>query len=71
MGKEYIIYVGNKFSLEWYFTENKKIPALIYFNDLDRTERIEIFELFKLMADIGKILNTTKFRYEDDEDCYE
>lgn len=38
--KSYIAYEGPKFVVEWYFTEDGKIPALAYFNDLDDDDKI-------------------------------
>jgi hypothetical protein len=64
--KEYIVYQGPEFTIEWYFTDSGKMPALKYFNDLDRERMLEAYELFKTMANVGKILNITKFRNEGD-----
>lgn len=66
MKKEHIVYVGKKFTIEWYFNENDKSQAQEYFDALTRERKLDAFALFKTMADIGKILNITKFRNEGD-----
>lgn len=63
---KYIIYEGSKFTIEWYYTDTGKIPGLEYFNLLDKRRKVEALQLFKLMAEEGKILNITKFRHEGD-----
>lgn len=66
MSKEFIVYEGPEFSIEWYYTERGRSPAKVYFDELDRERKLEAFELFMVMAKIGKILNITKFRHEGD-----
>lgn len=36
------------------------------FDELDRERKLKAFELFMVMAKVGKILNITKFRHEGD-----
>lgn len=64
MQKEFIVYEGAEFTLEWYFNERGKSPAKTYFDELDRERKLDAFELFMTMAKVGKILNITKFRHE-------
>jgi len=66
MKKEFIVYEGPEFTIEWYYNDRGKSPAKTYFDELDRERKVEAFELFKTMAQIGKILNITKFRHEGD-----
>ncbi|MES2274087.1 MAG: type II toxin-antitoxin system RelE/ParE family toxin [Chlamydiota bacterium] len=66
MGKDFVVYKGLEFTIEWYFNERGKSPAKAYFDDLDRTRKLEAFELFMMMAKVGKIFNITKFRNEGD-----
>lgn len=66
MRKEFIVYEGPEYTIEWYYNERGKSPAKAYFDDLDRERRLEAFELFMVMAKVGKILNITKFRHEGD-----
>lgn len=66
MKKEFIVYRGTEYTIEWYYNQRGKSQAKEYFEDLDRERKLEAFELFKVMAMIGKILNITKFRHEGD-----
>ena len=66
MNKEFIVYKGPEFIIEWYYNDRGKSPAKTYFDDLDRERKLAAFELFMAMAKIGKILNITKFRHEGD-----
>lgn len=66
MSKEFIVYEGPEFTIEWYFTDRGKSFAKKYFDSLDRERKLEAFELFVTMARIGKIFNITKFRHEGD-----
>ncbi|MGZ3633064.1 MAG: type II toxin-antitoxin system RelE/ParE family toxin [Parachlamydiaceae bacterium] len=64
MLKEFVVYEGTEFTIEWYYNKRGKSPAKTYFDGLDRERKLEAFELFMTMAKIGKILNITKFRNE-------
>jgi len=64
MTKEFIVYEGPEFTIEWYYNERGKSAAKTYFDELDRDRKLEAFELFMTIARIGKILNITKFRHE-------
>ncbi|MBK8502707.1 MAG: type II toxin-antitoxin system RelE/ParE family toxin [Saprospiraceae bacterium] len=64
--KEYIVYEGAHFSIEWYYNEKGKSEPLKFYEDLDRNQRIQLLELVKLLGDIGQIRNITKFRNEGD-----
>lgn len=66
MSKEFIVYSGTEFTIEWYHNERGKSLAKKYFDELDRQRKLEAFELFMTMANQGKIFNITKFRYEGD-----
>jgi hypothetical protein len=66
MSKEFIVYEGPEYTIEWYYDDRGKSPAKAYFDELDRGAKLEAYELFMLMAKVGKILNKTKFRYEGD-----
>ena len=44
----------------------RKSQAKKYFDELSRDRKLEAFELFMMMAKVGKILNITKFRHEGD-----
>jgi phage-related protein len=64
--KSCVIYVGQKFILEWYYDKNGKSVAYDYF--INSTEEIQdkFFILLKKMGDSGKIYDITKFRNEGD-----
>src|SRR3990167_5820657 len=65
--KEYIAYQGEKYVIEWYFTEKGDCPAFDYYNALDKNRRVKTLCLLKRMGDIGKINDTTKFNNEGDK----
>lgn len=65
--KEYIVYEGQKYKVEWYFTEGGTSPALEYYNNLEQNQRIKLLYLIKRMGDFGKINDTTKFNNEGDQ----
>lgn len=65
--QKYIIYKGQKFTIEWYFDSNGKSQSRDYFMDLASARKDKALYLFKLMGDIGKILNIEKFRNEGDQ----
>ncbi|TAE59240.1 MAG: hypothetical protein EAZ87_10440 [Nostocales cyanobacterium] len=67
MSKEYIIYVGSVFQLEWYFDENGESEALEYFNQLSEQQQLKFLFLVKRIGDFGKISNKEQFRNEGDK----
>ena len=66
MTTERIIYEGEEYKLEWYYSKNGKSQALEYFEDMSDEQKRKAIHLFKAMGDIGTIQNKTKFRNEDD-----
>ena len=65
--KQYLIYQGQAFRLEWYWDESGHAQALEYFNHLDDVQKAKALSLFVRMGDIGKIFDETKFRNEGDK----
>jgi phage-related protein len=65
--KEYIVFNGSKFAIEWYFDHKGNSSALNYFESLSEDEQIKSLGLFELMGNIGEIKNKTKFNYEGDK----
>lgn len=61
-----IVHRGKEFTIEWFYSTNGKSQALEYFNELDEARQDKAMALFVLMAEMGKIHNKTKFRYEGD-----
>jgi len=64
---EYIAFEGEKFTIEWYFNAKGKSIALEYLESLSDEDQIKLFELIKLIGNVGIIKNKTKFRNEGDK----
>lgn len=64
---EVVLYKGNAFTIEWYFDERGDSEALEYYEELPMERRIQLLKLVRLMGEIGKIFDTTKFRNEGDK----
>lgn len=64
MNREYVVYEGDAFLIEWYYDKRGKSQALEYYNALSQRERINTLRLFKRIGDAGEIKDTTKFNYE-------
>ena len=64
---EFIAYIGDVLTIEWYFDETHYSEALEYYNNLNPRERIQLLKLFKRMGDVGEIQDKTKFRFEGDK----
>ncbi|HUZ16916.1 MAG TPA: type II toxin-antitoxin system RelE/ParE family toxin [Spirochaetia bacterium] len=64
---ERLIYTGEKFSIEWYFTPNGRSQAKEYYDGLALEERAKAMALFKRMADFGQIFDSTKFTKETEK----
>jgi hypothetical protein len=67
MKKEFIAYSGPEFTVEWYFDDRGKSNVLEYFESLSSDRQKKLFNLFRLIGDIGKIFNKEKFRSEGDQ----
>lgn len=65
--KEYTVYSGDKFTIEWFHDEKGKSDVLDYFNKLDDGQKRKLLYLVKRMGDVGKIVDTTKFNNEGDK----
>jgi phage-related protein len=64
--KSCVIYIGQKFILEWYNDKNGRSVAYDYFLKTTRDQRRKFFVLAKRMGDFGKIYDITKFHNEGD-----
>lgn len=51
--RKYIAYKGPKFTIEWYFTETDKSPALEYFLELSHAQKDKLLYLFRTMGELG------------------
>ena len=67
MPREYVAYDGEQFTVEWYYSPKGESQALEYYEELDASDRVKVLKLFKMMGDIGKISDQTKFRNEGDK----
>lgn len=64
--EEYIVYKGQKFTVEWYFDKNVKSQSRDYFFALDDAGKQKLLYLVKRLGDFGKISDKTKFNFEED-----
>jgi hypothetical protein len=60
--EDYILYRGEKFQIEFYFTQKGKMPAKEYLGVLDEQVKLKLLYLIKSIAENGKIFDETKFR---------
>ncbi len=65
--KEYIAYRGRVFQIEWYFDTNGKSQALEYAEKLSLSDKAKLENLLRLMGNMGRIRNPSKFRPEGDQ----
>lgn len=65
--KNYIIYQGAQFTIEWYYNSNDKSDAYDYFDRLSFERKKKFDYLIRRMGDAGKIHNEEKFRHEGDQ----
>jgi phage-related protein len=62
-----VIYSGSQFVIEWYFDERGESPARDYYRQLSVERQVKFIKLARLMGEVGKIFDTTKFRSEGDQ----
>ncbi len=63
--EDYVFYQGEKFQVEFFFTEKGEFPAKEYFDSSDRQVRIKFLALVKRLAEEGRLFDETKFRLVD------
>jgi len=66
MIREYIIYEGQHFTIEWYYSKDGKSQPFEYFSKLDPSNQRKLLYLIKRIGDFGKISDKTKFMNEND-----
>lgn len=66
--EDYIFYQGEKFQVEFYFTEVGKIPAKEYLEETSLDVKVKLAALVKYIAEHGKIFDITKFRLVDSKE---
>ena len=64
--KSCIIYIGPKFTIEWYYDKDEYSIAKNYFEKTALEQKRKFYLLIKKMGDTGKIFDKTKFRNEGD-----
>ncbi|MCX5797088.1 MAG: hypothetical protein NTY77_16470 [Elusimicrobia bacterium] len=67
--EEILFYEGPCFAVEWYYTENGRLPTLEYYRRLAEAEQHKLKLLVKYLADNphGTQLPVTMYRIEDRE----
>jgi phage-related protein len=60
--KSCVIYLGSKFTLEWYYDRDGKSVVYDFFNESTADLQDKFLILAKKMGDFGKIYDITKFR---------
>ena len=66
--EDYIFYQGEKFQVEFYFTESGKMPAKEYLEKESLEVQVKLAALVKYIADHGILFNKTKFRKVDSKE---
>ena len=66
--EDYIFYQGEKFQVEFYFTESGKMPAKEYLEKESLGVQVKLAALVQYIADHGKLFDITKFRKVDTKD---
>jgi len=62
-----VIYVGECFTVEWFYEANGYSQAYEYFLSTTDVQKRKFLILVKRIADFGKIYDVTKFRYEEND----
>jgi|SRR3990167_3392960 len=64
---KHIAFEGQKFRIEWYVDSSGESEALQYSEEMPKSHKAKLVQLFKVMGDFGQIRNKTKFRNEGDK----
>lgn len=63
--EDYIFFRGERFQVEFYFTENGRLPAKEYFDSAQQQVQAKLLALVQYMAQEGRIFDEAKFRLVD------
>lgn len=63
--EDYVLYQGERFQVEFYFTDRGELPAKEYFDSSDSQIQIKLLALVKYIAEEGRLFDETKFRLVD------
>ena len=66
--EDYIFYRGDKFRVEFYFTQTGALPAKEYFDSSERQAQVKLLALVKYIAENGRLFDESKFRLVDGKD---
>ncbi len=66
--EDYIFYQGERFQVEFYFTETGDMPAKEYLEKESLGVQVKLAALVKYIADHGRLFNKTKFRKVDSKE---
>ena len=66
--EDYIFYQGERFQVEFYFTETGEMPAKEYLGKESLGVQVKLAALVKYIADHGRLFNKTKFRKVDSKE---
>ena len=61
------LYKGSAFTIEWYIDERGHSEAFEYFESLTMERQVKLLKLVRLMGEVGKIFDKTRFRNEGDQ----
>jgi hypothetical protein len=62
-----VVYRGAAFTIEWYFDNCGVSAARDYYESLPLERRVKLLKLVRLMGEVGRIFDITKFRSEGDQ----
>ena len=62
--KEYTAYQGERYVIEWFYSDKGKSQVLEYYQSLSPADRRKVLRLFQLMGENGQIRDKTMFRNE-------
>ena len=65
--EEYLFYVGERFQVEFYFTDTGQMPAKEYFEKADNSVRAKLATQIKRIAEEGRLYDKTHYNLEDRE----
>ncbi len=67
--EDFVYYIGQYFTAEWYYMEDGKLPGLDYYNELGIQDRVRFLQIVKLYCDSshGILLPRTLYRIENKE----
>ena len=63
--EEYIFYRGERFQVEFYFTQRGEMPAKEYYDESDHYTKVKLYTLVRYMAENGRLFDERRFRLVD------